>query len=323
MTEAGQPHSAGYMGPQRDLFWNRDHVELLGRRFALGEVRSVLDLGCGQGHWGRLLDTVTAADAQTVGVDMEAEWVAEATRQAAAAGLSARFRYEPGMVESLRFADGSFDLVTCQTVLIHVADPPAVIAEMVRVTKPGGLVLVAEPNNRAGMLVELVPADDFSSDAILDRLAFYLTCARGKVALGQGDDSVGDRIPGYFAAAGLETVQTFLSDRPWPLVPPYASEAQRSLTSLLRREAETATWMGWSRGRARELYLAGGGREPDFAPAWDERLREVQVMSAALQQHRLHTAGGAIHYIVGGRRPRPRPPIVNPDLTSPGSEEVW
>ncbi len=303
MSEESRPHSAAYMGPERNLFWNRDHFELLGRRFALGEVRSVLDLGCGQGHWGRLLDTVTAADAQTVGVDMEAEWVAEATRQAAAAGLGARFRYEPGTVERLRFRDGSFDLVTCQTVLIHVRDPPAVIAEMVRVTRPGGLVLVAEPNNRAGMLVELVPTDDFSSDRILSRLAFYLTCARGKVALGQGDDSVGDRLPGYLAAAGLEAVQTFLSDRPWPLVPPYASEAERSLASLLRREAENATWLGWTRHRARELFRAGGGPDQDFADAWEERLGEVQATAAALQEHRLHTAGGSIHYLVGGRRP--------------------
>ena len=219
MAGITEPHSAGYMGPERDLFWNLDHVELLGRRFELGRVESVLDVGCGQGHWGRLLDLVTAPDAETVGVDFEGGWVAEATRQAQAAGLAGRFRYVEGSASSLPFADGSFDLVTCQTLLIHVAEPETVIAEMVRVTRPGGLVLAAEPNNRAGLLVEEPPATDFGSDAPVRRLAFYLTCGRGKVALGEGDDSVGDRVPGYFAAAGLASVQTFLSDKTWATHP--------------------------------------------------------------------------------------------------------
>lgn len=301
MTE---PHSAAYMGPERDLFWNRDHIELLGQRFELSAVVSVLDVGCGQGHWGRLLDAVTAPDATTVGVDFEPEWVAEASRQAQAAGLAGRFRYEEGSASSLPFADGSFDLVTCQTVLIHVPDPEAVIGEMVRVTRPGGLVLAAEPNNRAGLLVETPPAVDLGSDLATRRLAFYLTCARGKVALGEGDDSVGDRVPGCFAAAGLESIQTFMSDRTWPLIPPYDSDEQKSFASLLRQEAENATWLGWTRDYAQRLHSAGGGRDGDFDCSWEERMQEVQAVAAALDAGTLHTAGGAIHYLAGGRRPQ-------------------
>ena len=108
MAGITEPHSAGYMGPERDLFWNLDHVELLGRRFELGRVESVLDVGCGQGHWGRLLDLVTAPDAETVGVDFEGGWVAEATRQAQAAGLaglaSATWKGRPVRFRSLTAA---------------------------------------------------------------------------------------------------------------------------------------------------------------------------------------------------------------------------
>jgi cyclopropane fatty-acyl-phospholipid synthase-like methyltransferase len=92
MTRGTEPHSSAYMGPQRDLFWNPDHIDLVGRRLHLAGVNSVLDVGCGQGHWGRLLDRVTSPQATTVGVDMEPEWVAEATRQAEVAGFSERFR---------------------------------------------------------------------------------------------------------------------------------------------------------------------------------------------------------------------------------------
>ncbi len=52
MEEA--PHSAAYLGATRDFWWNLDHIELCGRRLGFDAVRSVLDVGAGHGHWGRL-----------------------------------------------------------------------------------------------------------------------------------------------------------------------------------------------------------------------------------------------------------------------------
>jgi hypothetical protein len=107
-------------------------------------------------------------------------------------------------------------------------------------------------------------------------MAFYLTCARGKVALGSGDNSAGNRVPGYFAAAGLTSVQTFLSDKTWALIPPYDSDEQRLFASLLRQEAQNGTWLGWTRDYTRRLFSAGGGREDEFNDCWEERARQVR-----------------------------------------------
>ncbi len=90
------------------------------------------------------------------GVDREGIWVAKATERASANGLSQRFQYRLAAVESLPFDDGTFDLVTCQTLLMHVPDPQQVLGEMLRVTRPGGLVLAAEPTNVAGALVDSI-----------------------------------------------------------------------------------------------------------------------------------------------------------------------
>jgi ubiquinone/menaquinone biosynthesis C-methylase UbiE len=87
------------------------------------------------------------------GVDRDPIWVEEANSRAAARNLAGRFSYQVSVVEKLPFAEASFDLVTCQTVLIHMPDPGAVVGEMVRVARPGGLVLVAEPNNIANSLI--------------------------------------------------------------------------------------------------------------------------------------------------------------------------
>jgi SAM-dependent methyltransferase len=290
------------MGDERDLFWNRDHVELIGRRLGLDRVRCVLDVGCGVGHWGRLLDATTAPDATVTGVDMEPEWVAEATRRAEAAGLADRFTYRQGRAEALPFPDATFDLVTCQTVLIHVPDPAAVVAEMTRVAKPGGLVVAAEPNNRAGLVVEMAPADDLSPDALAERVRFAVTCERGKAALGEGDNSIGDRVPGLFARAGLQDVRTWLADRTWPLVPPYATPDEQAVRDLLLTEAQRGTWGGWSRAEAARLHAAGGGEPAAFAAAWERRRAEVTAVARALEAGTLETAGASVHYLVAGRR---------------------
>ena len=72
--------------------------------------------------------------------------------------------------------------------------------------------------------------------------------------------------------------------------------------SLLRRQAKDATWLGWTEDYARRLYNAGGGVEGEFDRCWEERLQEVRAVAAALDTRSLHTAGGSIHYLVGGRR---------------------
>ena len=41
----------------------------------------------------------------------------------------------------------SFDVVTCQTVLMHLAQPADALREMLRILRPGGLLVCVEPNN--------------------------------------------------------------------------------------------------------------------------------------------------------------------------------
>src|ERR1700722_14345442 len=140
-------HSALYFDDQRDHWWNRDFLELMGQRLRFDNVHKLLDVGCGMGHWGRALAQALPPDAQVIGIDREPIWIEEARAHTRAAGGADRFDFQVGRADALAFDDDSFDLVTCQTVLIYMGDPKAVIAEMVRVTRPGGLVLVVEPNN--------------------------------------------------------------------------------------------------------------------------------------------------------------------------------
>lgn len=300
MSEA--PHSAAYFGPVRDLWWNFDHLRLSAERLGLESVGTVLDVGSGVGHWGRLLANVLRPDATVVGVDREPEWVEEAARRAREQGLGERFAYREGDARKLPFDDASFDLVTCQTLLIHVPDPRAVIREMKRVTRPGGLVLASEPNNRSLALLGSSTDADAPIEELLDLARFLLTCERGQVALGLGDNSIGDLVPGYFAAEGLKGVQAWLSDKVSMIVPPYEGEEQKILAQHYAEEAERGPF-GWTEAEARRYFAAGGGLESDFDAAWARRRAEARRDAGAIERGEFHTAGGDILYLVAGRKP--------------------
>jgi SAM-dependent methyltransferase len=265
-------------------------------------VGSVLDVGSGIGHWGRLLANVLPADAIVIGLDREPAWVEEATLRAGEAGLRDRFSYRQGVAEALPFGDASFDLVTCQTLLIHVPDPRAAIREMVRVTKPGGLVLASEPNNRSLALLGSSMNAAAPIDELLDLARFLMTCERGQVALGLGDNSVGDLVPGLMAEVGLEDVEAWLSDKTSLMVPPYASEEQQALVEQYAADSKHCIW-GWTAAEARHYFVAGGGTDAEFDASWERRTDEARRDAAAIADGRFHTAGGDILYLVAGRKP--------------------
>jgi SAM-dependent methyltransferase len=296
-------HSAEYFGDVRDHWWNLDFLRLMAERWRLDVVRDVLDVGCGVGHWGMLLAAVLPEDARVTGVDREPAWVDEARARALARGLQGRFSYQQGVAERLPFPDDAFDVTTCQTVLIHTADPAVAIAEMLRVTRPGGLVAVAEPNNLTAALL----LDSISNQAgvgdIVELIRFQLTCERGKVALGEGDNSLGDRVPGLFAAQGLADIQAFANDRVTAVFPPYADAAQRAVVDDARDRAAGRFWY-WSEPDTLRFFLAGGGSEPDFAAHYARALAAGENIVRGMDDATYHGIGGGSFYFVSGRKPR-------------------
>jgi SAM-dependent methyltransferase len=313
-------HSAEYFGDTRDFWYAPDFLRLMAARLGLGDVRDALDVGSGVGHWGQLLAPLLHPDAQVTGVDREPLWIERAAERARTLGLAGRFRYRSGLVEALPFADGTFDLVTCQTVLIHCRDPRAAVAEMIRVTRPGGLVLVSEPNNVVSTLLSREAAQRAPIDEVLHRVRFQMVCERGKEALGEGNNSLGEAVPGIFVELGLAGVTVRLNDKASPLLPPYEGPAARAQIEEERSFAER-DFAVWSLADTRRYFLAGGGDEQDFEVCWAAALAERRRVVEAVAKGSFASAGGAVQYLISGRKPSPpNPPLPRKAAEEGGSE---
>lgn len=103
-----------------------------------GAGKDVLEAGCGT---GLILSRINEFARTARGVDLSAGMLAKAAER----GLDV----VQGSITALPFADDSFDVTCSFKVLAHVADIELAMAEMARVTRPGGYVLAEFYNTRS------------------------------------------------------------------------------------------------------------------------------------------------------------------------------
>jgi SAM-dependent methyltransferase len=122
-------HFATYLLPGALEFLNR---------LALWPGIKMLDVACGA---GQIALPAARAGAQVTGVDLAENLVKQARERAKAENLSIRF--EQGDAENLPYENGSFDLVVSLIGAMFAPRPERVAAELIRVCKPGGRIVMA------------------------------------------------------------------------------------------------------------------------------------------------------------------------------------
>ena len=206
----------------------------------------LLDVGCGPASiTADLAERVTPG--RVVGLDAAAGALEAARATLSERGLSEQVEVTSGDVMALPFEDASFDVVHAHQVLQHLADPVGALAEMRRVTRPGGIVAVRDAVYSAMTW--------FPEPAGMERWrSVYMATARAN----GGEPDAGSRLLSWAREAGFTDVTASAStwcyatpaDRAWQS----QTWAQRSLTSF--------------GPRAVELGLADGADLETMAQAW-------------------------------------------------------
>ena len=190
----------------------------------------LLDVGCGPASiTADLAERV--APGRVVALDAAADALEAARATLSERGLSEQVEVTSGDVMALPFEDASFDIVHAHQVLQHLADPVGALAEMRRLTRPGGIVAVRDAVYSAMTW--------FPEPAGMEQWrSVYMATARAN----GGEPDAGSRLLSWARAAGFTDVTA--SAATWCYATPadraWQSEtwAQRCLTSFGPRAVE-------------------------------------------------------------------------------------
>ena len=193
--------STSFSGKGLDFFTTvkvRLLLELIARHVGGPGTCALLDVGCGTGVTD---EQILPHVAGPVGVDTSEEMITRASLR----NPAGRYRAYDG--RRLPFGDGSFDVVFAICVLHHVApeDWDGLVADMLRVTRDGGLACVLEHNPFNPLTRRAVSNCDFDRDAVL------LTMRRTVAAFIRAGATIEDRR--YYLFTPFESRPVAYSER--------------------------------------------------------------------------------------------------------------
>jgi len=184
--------------------------------------------------------------------------------------------------------------------LIHIKDPLKAIKEMKRVLKPGGIIFCAEPNNIASCLLKDSVSADNSIEEIIESVKYGLVIEKGKIKSGNGDNSLGDLVPGLFEQAGLSDIKTYLSDKTNMVIPPYNTTEMQIFIDMIMSDnefeeimdEEDKSYFASFDGKYDEIYEKNKSSRDDITNNYKK----------AIQNKEYRTVGGFLMYLVSGRK---------------------
>jgi len=154
-----------YRSPDRN--YRRHLFDLVARQLGDAAAGPVLDAGCGPAvHAIRLAERGFLLH----GIDSSPAALELARKNVDRAGYADSITLQQGDLLQLPFPDGTYGRVMCWGVLMHVPQVEEAIRELVRVTAPGGTILISESNIRSihGRMIRFVKARQ-SSTVHIDR----------------------------------------------------------------------------------------------------------------------------------------------------------
>ena len=183
---------------QQQARWTHDLRRYLFEHVGVSDLGSILSVGCGT---GAILQELVAQDSggaqRFFGLDINQKFLDLAQENILLARLTC------GDAHQLPYPGASFDLSLCHFLLLWVADPIQVLAEMRRVTRPGHAVMALAEPDYGGRI-------DFPYE--LEQLGEWQQAALSS----QGADlQIGRQLSGLFCRAGLIDVESGVLGGQW------------------------------------------------------------------------------------------------------------
>ena len=261
---------------------NEDYLEFLVRGvWKLDRICRLAEFGCGYGKMGLMLMPFLAQGSTYTGIDQSFQLISTG-HQVWADTIWQADLYQ-GNIYATPFADDTFDVTLTHTVLMHVPYPEKVLQEMIRVTRPNGLVIACEANRNAhSAMLHIVEANHQETVP----LELFQTINREILRNTGVDHNIGAKLPVLMHQAGLKQVQMRVSDAARVLFPPVDTDEKHRLFAAICDEGY-GQQMPNDEQRARwKANLMNYGISAEAAEAEISRELEEDFLN---QGHRYHT----------------------------------
>jgi ubiquinone/menaquinone biosynthesis C-methylase UbiE len=195
--------SAATLKHLREQWWDDAFTDFVKDTLQPRPGRRILDVGCGRGKAQVHLSRLRLTQVQLFAVDIALDRVQAALATAQSHNIRAGFAAADAC--ALPFPDGTFDSTFTVAVLQHIGEVSRAVAELARVTRPGGRIVAVEPDNAARFFYS---SSEVGARAYESAGRFFtaLSHARGDAT----DPSVGPKLPTLFAANGIEPLSVHL-----------------------------------------------------------------------------------------------------------------
>jgi len=201
----------------RVLTHNADYLEFLVSKVWRIDRRpqKIAEFGCGYGRFASMLLPLLSIGSFYAGFDSAATLVSKGKENFAESPYLTSF--VRGDVHHAPLRDGHFDVTICHLVLMHVPDPERVLREMIRVTRPGGLLITCDASRNGHNALLHIEETNEQENLPLE---LFQTVNRSIRRDSGVDYNIGMKTPILMHRLGLKNVQARVSDFIALLFPP-------------------------------------------------------------------------------------------------------
>lgn len=279
-------HADEYLQQCYLLQHNADYLEFLVTRvWKLDRMCRLAEFGCGAGKMGLQLMPLLVQGSTYTGIDQSPSLLSKGRQLCANTPWAADF-YK-GSIYETPFSDNAFDVTLIHTVLMHVPHPEKVLQEMIRVTKPGGLVIACEANRNAHTAMLHIEETNHQETTPLE---LFQTINRGIRERTGVDHNIGAKLPVLMHRAGLKHVQARISDAVRFLFPPVDTDDKNKLFKAICDEGYGQPRPSDEQCKHWKANLMGFGISEEAAQAEITRELEEDFLNRGQQYHTVYAS---------------------------------
>lgn len=199
-----------WLRSSRKDMWNLEYFSfLVNQVWRISRPVKIVDFGCGIGYLGSVLLPLLPIGSTYTGIDISSILLKDAHDAFANTEWSVEF-VEQDLTKYI--PEEKYDIAICQTLLIHIPSPVAILEKMIQSVVQGGKVICIEPNwavTSTGVSVYRHGMEVFS----YDDWGIHQKILDNEVARGGTDRYIGIKIPAIMHDLGLKNIDVRINDK--------------------------------------------------------------------------------------------------------------